>query len=69
MTTLLEKAIKKISDLPETEQDAIAGLILKEIEDEVNWYNKFKKSRNELSILADEARKEYKDGKTKQMDI
>ena len=69
MTTLLKKAIKKISDLPENEQDEIAGLILNEIEDDKNWYKKFKNSQNELLILADEARKENKNGKTKPMNL
>ena len=48
MTTLLEKAVKKISGLPETEQDEIAKIILEEIEDEHKWYNKFKNKSNEF---------------------
>ena len=69
MTTLLEKAVKKISNLSETEQDEIAKIILEEIEDEQTWYNKFKNSQSNLSILADEARKEFKEVKTKDMDL
>ncbi|MBD2677861.1 MULTISPECIES: BrnT family toxin [Nostoc] len=33
MTKLLEQAIARVKQLPETEQDAIAALILKELED------------------------------------
>ena len=69
MTTLLEKAVKKISNLSETEQDEIAKIILEEIEDEQAWYNKFTNDQNKLSILADEARKEFKSGKTKDMNL
>jgi hypothetical protein len=65
MTTLLEKAVKQISKLPVNEQEEIAKIILDEIEDEKIWYDKFKNSKNELSILADEALKEFNDGKTK----
>ena len=57
MTTLLEKAVDQISKLPENEQDEIAKIILDEIEDEKVWYNKFRNSQNELSILADQALK------------
>ncbi|MBK9334011.1 MAG: hypothetical protein IPM96_16790 [Ignavibacteria bacterium] len=57
MTTLLEKAVDRISKLPENEQDEIAKIILDEIEDEKVWYNKFRNSQNELSILADQALK------------
>ncbi|MDQ3022171.1 MAG: hypothetical protein M3R36_16605 [Bacteroidota bacterium] len=69
MTRLLEKAIKKISDLPEIEQDEIAKIILSELEDENIWYMKFANSQSELSILADEARRENQKGKTKPMDL
>jgi hypothetical protein len=69
MTTLLEKAVKKISGLPETEQDKIAKIILEEIEDEHTWYNKFKNNQSKLSILAGEARKEFKSGKTKELKL
>ncbi len=65
MTKLLKKAVEKISRLPENEQDEIAKIILEEIEDEKVWYEKFKNTQNELSILADEALKEFNEGKTK----
>lgn len=45
MTILLEKAIKKVSDLSDIEQDEIAGIILSEIEDENTWYKKFVNSQ------------------------
>lgn len=69
MTKLLEKALDQISKLPNDEQDEIAKIILDEIEDEKVWYNKFKNSQNELSILADEALKEFNNGKTKSQEL
>ena len=69
MTSLLEKAVKKVSGLPDTEQDEIAKIILEEIEDEQTWHNKFKNNQSKLSILADEAREEFKSGKTKDLKL
>lgn len=69
MTNLLEKAVKKISKLPDNEQNEIAKIILEEIEDEKIWYNKFKNTQSELSILSDEAMTEFKSGKSKLMDF
>ena len=63
MTKLLETAVEKISILPDNEQDEIAKIILDEIGDEKIWYDKFKKSQSELSVLAVETLKEYKEGK------
>lgn len=67
MTTLLEKAVSKVSKLTKNEQDEIAKIILEELEDEDAWYNKFKNTQTNLSVLADEAREEYNVGKTKPM--
>jgi hypothetical protein len=67
MTQLLKKAMKKVSSLPESEQDEIARLILDEIEDEKHWQKQFESTQDELLILADEALREEKSGRTKQM--
>ncbi len=64
MTELLEKAIKKAGRLPKAQQNAIAELIIEEIEDEKKWQSKFKNSQNKLSKLADEAVDEYNKDKT-----
>lgn len=37
MTELLEHAISRLKTLPSSEQDAIARLILEELEDERRW--------------------------------
>lgn len=64
MTKLLEKALEKISSLPQEEQDAIAAQILAELEDEVAWTKRFASSSEKLRRLADEALAEHQEGKT-----
>lgn len=65
MTKLVEQAFAKVSELPEQEQNEIASLILEEIADEEKWRKSFTNSQTQLEILAEEALKEYKLGKTR----
>lgn len=62
MTKLLKKAIERVSGLPDDEQDAIAGIILDELEDEARWRVSFASSQDILARLAGEARKEITEG-------
>ena len=64
MTQLLEKAISEIKKLPVEEQDAIAAVIMAELESEREWDNAFEESHNELGRLAEEALQEYRADKT-----
>jgi hypothetical protein len=68
MTELLEQAISRLKTLPPTEQDAIAAIILEELEDEVRWDSAFAKSKDVLANLAGEAIAEYRAGKTQEFD-
>ncbi len=68
MTKLLNKAIERVSGLPDDEQDAIAGIILDEIEDEARWRASFAASQEALARLAEDARKEIADGRTQPFD-
>jgi len=68
MTKLLEKAIERISNLPQEEQDAIASQILAELEDETAWARQFAAQDGKLRRLADEARAEHRQGKTRPLD-
>jgi hypothetical protein len=68
MTELLEKVIAKLKALPPSEQDAIAALILEELEDEIRWDAAFARSQDALAKLAAEARAEYRAGKTQELD-
>lgn len=68
MTELLEQAIARLKTLSVNEQDAIAALILEELEDEVRWDASFAKSHDVLAKLAAEAMTEYRAGKTQELD-
>lgn len=62
MTKLLKKALERVSTLPDGEQDAVAGIILEELEDEARWRVAFAKSQDALARLAEEARDEIARG-------
>jgi hypothetical protein len=68
MTELLEQAIARLKTLPVSDQDAIAAMILEELEDEVRWDATFAKSQDVLAKLAVEAMAEYHAGKTQALD-
>jgi len=68
MTDLLEKAMSRISALPPEEQDAVASLILEEIESERRWDELFAGSQEKLAQLAGQAVADYQAGKTKPLD-
>ncbi len=55
MTELLKKVFDLASGLPDDEQDALAALILAEIEDDQRWANAFRDSQAALATLASEA--------------
>jgi len=69
MTKLLEKVLKKASQLSESEQDELASVILNEIASEKRWRIAFSKSQDKLSKLAEEALEEFKKGKTKPLNL
>jgi len=52
MTELLDRAIAKLQTLPDSEQNAIAAIILEEIEDERRWDEAFSRSPDILARLA-----------------
>ena len=68
MTELLEQAIAQLKALPTDKQDAIATLILEEIEDERRWDESFARSPDLLAKLAADAIVEYRAGKTQELD-
>jgi len=65
MTQLLDKAISEAAKLPEQEQDALAAILLAEIESEERWTETFAKSQDLLAELARDAKAEHADGRTK----
>ena len=68
MTELLERAIALMQALPEEEQDAIASVILAEIEEEQHWDESFSRSQDTLAQLAASAMTEYHAGQTQELD-
>ncbi|MBD2577915.1 hypothetical protein [Oscillatoria sp. FACHB-1406] len=68
MTKLLEQAIARLKTLPTDKQDAIATLILEELEEEQQWDDSFARSPDLLAKLAAEAMAEYRAGETQELD-
>ena len=69
MTGLLQRAIKAIEKLSSDEQDAIASLILDELEDEQAWKARFEATSDEQwESLAEAARREIASGETTPLD-
>jgi hypothetical protein len=68
MTKLLEQAVAKARELPEAEQDAIAQLVIDEIESEQRWDELITKSPEKLKKLADRAWAEHEAGGSQELD-
>lgn len=65
MTKLLEQAFSEAAKLPTEQQEALAALILEEMASETKWDELFARSQDKLAQMAQEALKEYRDGKTR----
>lgn len=55
MTRLLEQAVEAVEELPPDEQDAIAALILDELQDKLGWGEALARSQDEPAPFVDEA--------------
>jgi len=69
MTTLLNSAFKKITDLPQTEQNIFARFIIDEIESEKKWDDSFSMSEELLEDMAQEALNDFNQNKTSELNI
>jgi hypothetical protein len=67
MTDLLQQAIAEIEKLPADRQNAIAIIIMEELEDDRRWDESFARSPDLLAKLAAEAMVEYRAGKTQEL--
>lgn len=65
MTQLLEQALTAVRNLPETEQDAIAALILDELADEKRWDAAYARSQDKLAQLAAKALDDARSGRAR----
>jgi len=68
MTTLLKQAVAKARDLPDSDQDALASIMLEEIEADRKWDEHFARSPEKLTKIADRAWTEYEAGLTLPLD-
>ena len=69
MTELLRKAFEEASKLQATEQDALASVLLQELEDERRWDGALETTPEQLARLADEALADFRAGRTEPLDI
>jgi len=69
MTALLEKVIDRVSGLPARKQNAMAHLLLAEMDADGQWDKSFKSSQTELAELSRDAIEEHRRGKTRVMDL
>jgi hypothetical protein len=63
MTTLLEKALAEVAKLDPEAQDAIAALILEELDDEQRWDTTFAATQLQLAKLAEKVREDIRAGR------
>jgi hypothetical protein len=69
MTQLLEQAIAELQKLPESDQDALAALILAELDDEHRWDAAFAGSQQQLSRMAEKVREDIRAGRVRDTGI
>jgi hypothetical protein len=67
MTTLLEKALAEVAKLAPEAQDAIAALILEELEDEQRWDTTFAATQPQLATLAAKVREDIHAGRVRKI--
>jgi hypothetical protein len=68
MTTSLQQAFQMASILQADQQEALAAVLLEELESERQWQAAFDASQDALGKLADEALAEHRQGKTRDLD-
>jgi hypothetical protein len=66
---LLSQAFEKASELPEALQDQLARELLEELAGEARWDQALEQSPDVIDQMAEEALKEYRAGRTKEMGI
>jgi hypothetical protein len=63
MSSLLDQAVEEVRKLPDAEQDAIAALILQEIEDDRRWEESLARSPDKLAALTARAAEQVREGR------
>jgi hypothetical protein len=67
MTKLLSDAFEKASQLPDNLQDELARILLDELAWEGRWNQTLDESTDKLDRMAEDALKDYRAGRTKEM--
>lgn len=68
MTQALSAAVATAAQLPEEEQDALAAILLEEMESEDRWSALFSDSQNLLERMANEAIQDFQAGRVQPTD-
>ncbi len=70
MTTRpLERAFTEAAKLPDRDQDALAALVMEELESEKKWDNAFADLQDMLARMSEQALAEHKTGETRPLDV
>ena len=67
MSQLLDLAVEKARKLSDAEQDAIAALILEEMEDDRRWEESLARSPRKLAALVARAEEQVQAGKCRRL--
>ena len=68
MNKLFDKALARLRELPDDRREALAALILEELDDDEGWEASFANSGAAIDRLAAEARVEHAEGNTRPLD-
>jgi len=68
MTQALSAAVATAAQLPEEEQDALAAILLEEMESEERWSTLFANSQNLLERMAKKAIQDFQAGRVQPID-
>ena len=68
MTQALSTAVATAAQLPEEEQDALAAILLEEMESEERWSALFADSPNLMKRMANEAIQDFQAGRVQPID-
>lgn len=68
MTQALSAAVATAAQLPEDEQNALAAILLEEMESEERWGALFADSQNLLERMANEAMQDFEAGRVHPID-
>ncbi len=68
-TQLLERAFAEAAKLPDRDQDALAALVMEELESEKKWDRALGNSQQALAQMAAQALAEHGEGETRPLDV